>query len=303
MTDSIQRPGHQWSSWASACLKRPRGRVLASGLVRRGGGGELGPHEHEWRVGVPRLGERARAEGGDDSGLEHEAVRGSAELGVSEVGALGHVMPGRDLRVDEARGDLDHADGDDGHQTHGRVDRFDKDDRAGGDVGDVALRGGGVDGVPAFAVGFGVVGAVLDEGAHDGPCDWAVPAVVVRGAEEGLVHGSPDEARGGVVAGQHVIATSSRTVLARHRREPDGAGVMVRDTVHVTALETAVLAAFTTGKPCHLKARRPPTTAALAQAEHLRSNGSSRHDNRDNDDVVVDLQRGADAAQTRRVAP
>ena len=29
--------------------------------------------------------------------------------------------------------------------------------------------------------------------------------------------------------------TVTATVLARHRREPDGAGVMVRDTVHVTA--------------------------------------------------------------------
>ena len=88
------------------------------------------------------------------------------------------------------------------------------------------------------------------------------------------------------------------TVLARHRREPDGAGVMVRDTVHVTALQTAVLAAFTTGKPCHRKARRPPTPAALAQAEHLRSSSDL-----ESDDVVVDLRRWADAAADRRVAP
>ena len=83
---------------------------------------------------------------------------------------------------------------------------------------------------------------------------------------------------------------------------------MVRDTVHVTALQTAVLAAFTTSKPCHRKARRPPTPAALAEAEHLRSNGtgsgcSQPHDDRHNDEVVVDLARWAAAAEDRRVAP
>ena len=48
------------------------------------------------------------------------------------------------------------------------------------------------------------------------------------------------------------------TVLARHRREPDGAGVLVRDTAHVTALETAVLAAFDSSTPC--AAQGPPAT-------------------------------------------
>ena len=33
------------------------------------------------------------------------------------------------------------------------------------------------------------------------------------------------------------VARTSGTVLARHRREPDGAGVVVGDTVHVTTLE------------------------------------------------------------------
>lgn len=96
------------------------------------------------------------------------------------------------------------------------------------------------------------------------------------------------------------LATASGTVLARHRREPDGAGVVVRDTVHVTALETAVLAAFSTGKPCHRKARRPPTPAALAEAEHLSRNRSRPPGD---DEVVVDLRRYADAAENRRVAP
>jgi len=95
------------------------------------------------------------------------------------------------------------------------------------------------------------------------------------------------------------IATSSGTVLARHRREPDGAGVLVRDTMHVTALETAVLAAFSTAKACHRKARRPPSPAALAEAEQLRGSAGQDRDR----EVVVDLGRWALAARTRQVAP
>jgi transposase len=95
------------------------------------------------------------------------------------------------------------------------------------------------------------------------------------------------------------IATASGTVLARHRREPDGAGVLVRDTVHVVALESAVLAAFSTGKPCHRKARRPPSPLALAHAEQLLGSNNTERDR----DVVVDLGRWARAARTRQVAP
>ena len=99
------------------------------------------------------------------------------------------------------------------------------------------------------------------------------------------------------------IVTSSGTVLARHRRESDGAGVLVRDTVHVTALQNAVLAAFDSAKPCHRKARRPPTAAALAEAEQLL--GASRPDQQQTDEreVVVDLARYAQAARERQVAP
>ncbi len=95
------------------------------------------------------------------------------------------------------------------------------------------------------------------------------------------------------------IATAAGTVLARHRREPDGAGVLVRDTVHVTALETAVLAAFEVAKPCGRKVRRPPSAAALAEAEQLRS----QHVDERGRDVVVDLARYAAVARTRQVAP
>lgn len=101
------------------------------------------------------------------------------------------------------------------------------------------------------------------------------------------------------------IATAAGVVLARHQRAPDGAGAFVRDQGHVRALERAVLAAFNTAKPCKRKARRPPTPAALAEAETLRARRSTgRHGaGREDRDVVVDLQVWAQAAQTRQVAP
>lgn len=66
------------------------------------------------------------------------------------------------------------------------------------------------------------------------------------------------------------IATCG-VVLARHRREPDGAGVIARAAEHVVALEHAVLAAFTDRAPCRKKERRPPSPTALDEAAQLRS--------------------------------
>ena len=60
------------------------------------------------------------------------------------------------------------------------------------------------------------------------------------------------------------------TVVARHRLATDGAGVMVRDAGHITALETAALAAFSTAAPHRRKQRIPPGPAARAAADHLR---------------------------------
>jgi len=97
-------------------------------------------------------------------------------------------------------------------------------------------------------------------------------------------------------------ATASATaiVVARHVRQPDGAGVVLRDDVHVAALQTAVLAAFDTSAPCPRKVRRPPSPAALAQAETLRR--PARPDDSERE-VVVDLNRYARAARERQVAP
>lgn len=80
------------------------------------------------------------------------------------------------------------------------------------------------------------------------------------------------------------VATLPGVVLARHRREPDGAGVIARAAEHVTALEHAVLSAFSDRAPCRSKQRRPPSPAALAEAGRLRGAVSSAGQH-----VVVDL--------------
>jgi transposase len=67
------------------------------------------------------------------------------------------------------------------------------------------------------------------------------------------------------------VVTAAGTVLARHRREPDHAGVVVRDSGHVAALENKVLAARGDNRgPCRRKERRPPSAAALAEAAVIR---------------------------------
>jgi Mu transposase, C-terminal domain len=67
------------------------------------------------------------------------------------------------------------------------------------------------------------------------------------------------------------VVTAAGTVLARHRREPDHAGAVVRDEGHVAALEKKVLAARgEAGRPCRRKERRPPSAQALAEATAIR---------------------------------
>lgn len=57
-------------------------------------------------------------------------------------------------------------------------------------------------------------------------------------------------------------------LLTRHR-DVGGTGVLVRDGEQAQVLQTAVLAAFTTDKPCHRKANRPPSATATAIAQQL----------------------------------
>jgi len=68
------------------------------------------------------------------------------------------------------------------------------------------------------------------------------------------------------------VVTAAGTVLARHHREPDHAGVITRDAGHVAALEDKVLAArgAAAGGPCRRKERRPPSAAARAEAAAIR---------------------------------
>jgi hypothetical protein len=61
-----------------------------------------------------------------------------------------------------------------------------------------------------------------------------------------------------------------RVLLAHQLRAPDGAGAVVRLDEHVTALQRAVLANFADRGPCRRKDRRPPSAAALAEADRIR---------------------------------
>ncbi|WTX68068.1 hypothetical protein OG788_46685 [Streptomyces sp. NBC_00647] len=97
----------------------------------------------------------------------------------------------------------------------------------------------------------------------------------------------------------HVV-TAGRAVIARHRRAVDGAGQTVRDAGHVIALERTVPAAFTDRAPCKTKVRRPPSDAALAEAERLRGRATAGDPA---ERVVIDLFPSAAVADRLRTAP
>jgi hypothetical protein len=65
------------------------------------------------------------------------------------------------------------------------------------------------------------------------------------------------------------IATTGGIVIARHRLTADGLGVMVRDSGHVIALDTAAMATANTGRPHRRKERIPPGPEAKAAAAQL----------------------------------
>lgn len=85
--------------------------------------------------------------------------------------------------------------------------------------------------------------------------------------------------------------------VAVHPRRTDGAGAVVRAEAHVTALNTAVLSAFTTAAPHRTKRRIPPGPAARQAAEVLRGNHTAQSA------PVADLTRYAEAAARRRTLP
>jgi transposase len=74
----------------------------------------------------------------------------------------------------------------------------------------------------------------------------------------------------------------SGTLLATHRVAPKGAGATVRTFEQRQALETAVLSAFTTERPCDRKSNRPPGPEALQEAKRILGSAG--------EDVVVDLE-------------
>jgi hypothetical protein len=94
------------------------------------------------------------------------------------------------------------------------------------------------------------------------------------------------------------ILTASGVLLAHHRREPDGAGMIVRLDEHVTALTRVVLANFTDREPCRRKTRRPPDQQALAEAERIRRVHAGLGEKADH--VVVDFAAYAEQARPLR---
>jgi transposase len=88
------------------------------------------------------------------------------------------------------------------------------------------------------------------------------------------------------------IATAGGAVVAEHHRAADGAGATVRAEHHVVALETAVLSAFSDGRPCKHKTRRPPSPAAAAEAARLQGLPAADPAAR----VVIDMSTYAAAA-------
>jgi transposase len=87
-----------------------------------------------------------------------------------------------------------------------------------------------------------------------------------------------------------IVSPAGRRI-ARHRRAPAGAGQLLQSREHARLLQTAVLDAFTTDRPCPRKANRPPGHAALTEAARLRGHAING--------VVVDLE---DYARIAKVA-
>ena len=93
------------------------------------------------------------------------------------------------------------------------------------------------------------------------------------------------------------ITTTGGVTVAVHHRKPDGAGACVRAEQHVTALNTAALAAFSTAAPHRSKRRIPPGPAARDAAAILQGRPAGPTG------TVTDLTQYAEAATRRRTLP
>jgi hypothetical protein len=102
------------------------------------------------------------------------------------------------------------------------------------------------------------------------------------------------------------IATTGGIVIARHRLAADGLGVMVRDSGHVIALDTAAMAMAATGRPHRRKERIPPGPEAKAAAAqllrlHAETTTSDQYHTPSTDSTVIDLSAYERAAQNRTI--
>ena len=97
------------------------------------------------------------------------------------------------------------------------------------------------------------------------------------------------------------VTTTGGVTVAVHHRPPDGAGACVRAEQHVTTLDSAALAAFTTAAPHRSKRWIPPGPDARAAAAALRGDlvtptGVAAA-------AVIDFSAYAEAAARRRTLP
>ena len=113
--------------------------------------------------------------------------------------------------------------------------------------------------------------------------------IAFRGNTYSLLPGHSGE----VVAVRHKLGSTAVDVtdrhgalLAHHVRQPDGAGAVIRLDEHVSALTRVVLANFSDREPCRRKTRRPPSPAALAEAERIRRHRAGLGDG---EHVVIDF--------------
>ena len=85
-------------------------------------------------------------------------------------------------------------------------------------------------------------------------------------------------------------------MIARHRLAEPGLGVTIRDTGHVTALETIALASAPPGRPHRRKERIPPGVAARSAAAILTGDTTRTT-------TVIDLAAYEQAAKNRNTLP
>ena len=88
------------------------------------------------------------------------------------------------------------------------------------------------------------------------------------------------------------LVAPSGAPLGTHDLRHAGSGEIVRTTEHRAALESAILASFTTARPCDRKGNHPPGPAARAAAAALLGRGHP--------EVTVDLARYAELAEVLR---